>query len=688
MLVILLGSLVLALAAFVLQTRHQASMERYMLLAGEQRAVAHRIASYAAESAVGSEAAFEPLKENRNEFGRMLDELKNGVPEKGLAASPETVQPQLQEVESVWLELRSQVDALLNNRETILSLRSTVEAVRGTMPALLAAFTSVADGLVEGQAPQAQVYYATRQLFVTQRMDSSLDEVLVGGLTGTPAIERLTRDANELKSIVHALLKGDATLDISPVGDEIVQQGLLQASVILGDLDDLLQKMPQARPEGLAAPRASGEPGTGDENQAAVMGGRLVQGTDMPVELAPISDTLSRKLSDLSASYAANMSNPMLGPLEVKPALITLLGAAAIGLMLILTLVLIVNAKRRARFSSGREQQSEAGIQRLLDDIRPLAGGDLTVEAAVADDVSGAIAISLNQAVEAIREPLCRIRDTSAKLYASVQENRSSIMQLAEVSEHQREQIRDVSSMIDGMARDLTALADDVAGSSEAAEKSVELAARGGNAVGQTISGISRIGDQVQEASVSIRRLHENLQEAGEMVESIEDIADQTNILGLNAAMQAAVAGEQGRGFMVVAEGVQKQAERFASVSKQIEAMVQNIQAEAERAVNSMESGRSAAVSGAAMAEDAGKIMGQIGSVSQSISGIVSRFAKSLQLQSRSAVAIDDSMGVIREITRQNGENADASMVTIDELAENIEGLRRSVSGFVLPDRK
>ena len=148
------------------------------------------------------------------------------------------------------------------------------------------------------------------------------------------------------------------------------------------------------------------------------------------------------------------------------------------------------------------------------------------------------------------------------------------------------------------------------------------------------------------------------------------------------------MAGEQGRGFMVVAEGVQKQAERFASVSKQIEAMVHNIQAEADRAVNSMESGRSAAVSGAAMAEDAGKIMGQIESVSQSISGIVSRFAESVQLQSRSAVAIDDSMGVIREITRQNGENADASMVTIDELAENIEGLRRSVSGFVLPDRK
>jgi len=172
------------------------------------------------------------------------------------------------------------------------------------------------------------------------------------------------------------------------------------------------------------------------------------------------------------------------------------------------------------------------------------------------------------------------------------------------------------------------------------------------------------------------------------MVEAIEDIADQTNILGLNAAMQAAVAGEQGRGFMVVADGVQRQAERFASVTKQIEAMVQNIRAEADRAVNSMESGRCEVDSGAGLAEDAGKIMGQIESVSRSISSIVSRFAESVQRHSRSAVAIDDRMNVIREITRQNGENADASMVTIGELAEDIDGLRQSVSGFVLPDRK
>ena len=210
LLVLLMSSLVLALAAYVTQARHQANVEQYMLLTGEQRVVMHKIASYASESGSGHEAAFERLKQSRNEFSRILDELKNGSSEKALAASPERVQPQLREVESVWLELRSQVDALLNSREAILTARGTIDDVRQILPGLLEILSSVADGLVEGKAPQLQVHLATRQLFVAQRIDSRLNEMSMGGSAGTLAVERLTRDESELKTAVHALMKGDA----------------------------------------------------------------------------------------------------------------------------------------------------------------------------------------------------------------------------------------------------------------------------------------------------------------------------------------------------------------------------------------------------------------------------------------------------------------------------------------------
>lgn len=663
--VLLLASLALALSAYMVQKRHQANIEQYLLHTGEQRILAHKITGYASESLGGKEAAFDHLKDSRKEFSRLMDELKNGVPGKGLPPAPESVQPQLQGVQSVWLELRSQVDTILNNQEAILSVRGTIDDLRGTLPGLQEIFTSVATSMVEEKASQARVYHATRQLFIAQRMDTSLNQRATGGSVTQSTVDRLKQDLDELKTVNKTLLEGDAALDIEPVTDETVQQNLAEISAILGGM---------------------GEP-LGMLQQSATAGEQLQPDMDVQVELEGISDRLSRKLSELRASYSTKVSNPMLGPVEVKPELITLTGAVAIALMLILGLVLIFNAKKRARVAAELDQGSDESMRRLLDEMSGLADGDLSVETTVSEGLTGAVAKSVNQAVAAMRGPVSAIQDTSIKLYSSVQENRATILQLAEVSEHQREQITDVSSTINTMAQDLTVMASEAASASETAEKSVELAISGGNAVRQTISGMNKIGGRVEEASVHIQRLDENLREAGDMVELIEDIADQTNILGLNAAMQAAVAGEAGRGFVVVADGVQRQAERFASVTKQIEAMVQSIQAEANKAVNSMESSTAEVASGTSLAENAGKLMQQIEAVSRDISSTVSRFAESVQQQSRSAAGIDDSMGIIREITRQNSENTDASVLTIGELAENIDNLRQSVAGFALPAR-
>ena len=657
--VLLLISLVSALWAFTLQARHPAKLKQYLLHTGEQRVLAYKIASDASASAAGREAAFDRLKNSRGEFTRLLDELKNGSPEKDLPASPESVQPELQAVESAWLELRSQVDAILNNQGAILSVRGTVDDIRGAMPDLLGAFTSVATGMVEAKASQAQIYHTTRQLFVAQRIDTALSEVLVGGSVTTSALDRLTRDLDELKAGIQALLKGDAALEIQAATDETVQQGLLEVSTILEGMDDSLGMMKQ----------------------------KVVPDTDTQGTLADTSDKLGRKLSDLTASYGTKVSNPMLGPLEVKPALITALGAAAIALMLILGLVLISNRKKRARFAGGQDQTNQDAIRRLLDEMRALADGDLSVETTVTPDITGAVADAINHFIQSMRGLVSSIDDTSVKAYSSVQENRATIMQLAEASEHQREQVDGAGSMINTMAQALNVMASDATGSSETAGQPVELAAKGANAVRLTISGMDKIGDQVQETSACIKRLDETVQEAGNIVGLIEDIADQTNVLALNAAMQAAVAGDAGRGFVVVADGVQRQAERFASVTKQIEAMVQAIQAEADKAVNSVESSTAEVASGASLAENAGKIMQEIETVSRNISSIVLGFAESAQSQSRSAANINDSMGIIREITLQNSENTDHTTVTMGELAEDIDNLRQSVAGFSLPAR-
>ena len=223
--------------------------------------------------------------------------------------------------------------------------------------------------------------------------------------------------------------------------------------------------------------------------------------------------------------------------------------------------------------------------------------------------------------------------------------------------------------------------------SAQVAENSVELAAKGGEAVRRTINGMDNIREQIQETSKRIKRLGESSQEIGNIVELIEDIADQTNILALNAAMQAAMAGEAGRGFAVVADEVQRLAERSANATKQIEALVQTIQADTNEAVSSMEASTTEVVGGAGLAEDAGSALQEIEKVSNEIAGIITKLADSAQQESAEAHQLNDTMGVIQEITQQTTDGTANAAAEIGELAEKTNRLHQSVAGFVLPEK-
>jgi len=684
--VLLLVSLVLGVLAFVSQAQHAANIEQYLLDAGEERVLAHRIAKYAVESGGGRESSFNRLEEGREEFTRLMGEMKMGSAEKNLPPSPQAVQPKVQEVESSWLELRSHVDAILNNKEAILSVREIIDGIRDSMPDLLEVSTSVATGLVENKVTADQIYFATRQLFLAERINTSMNEVLVGGSVTALAVDQLTQDVDELKTVTGALLKGSNALGVEAVKNEDIQQGLLEVSAILGDLDDSLGMILEMISDVLPALEALGDVSMEERAQTAVAEGQVMPDMDMPGALAGSSDKVSEKLSELITLYGSKAANPRVGPVEVGPALITLLGVAAVALMVILGLVMISNAKKREQSTADQYSRNQEAIRRLLDEMGDLADGDLSVEATVTEDITGAIADSINYAIEAMREVVSSINATSVKVSASAQENRATVIHLAEASEHQREQITGANSKINSMTQTLGSMASDAAGSAEVAGQSVDLAEKGGDAVRQTISGMDRIRDQIQETSKRIKRLGESSQEIGNIVELIEDIADQTNILALNAAMQAAMAGEAGRGFAVVADEVQRLAERSTNATKQIEALVQTIQADTNEAVSSMESSTAEVVSGAGLAENAGETLKEIETVSQDISGIVSKLAESAQNQSAEAANINDTMGVIQEITQQTTEGTGNTATAIGELAEDINELRQSVAGFVLPD--
>ncbi len=684
--VLLVLSMVSGILAFVAWSRHSAHIEKDLLYAADQRVLAHRIAKYAVEAAGGKEASFARLRDSRDRFSELLKILENGSPSEGLPPSPKDVQPLLRQVENSWKELRSHVDAILNNQDAILSVHEITATIKDTLPDLLELSTDITNELVEQKADPAQVYYATRQLFLAQRIDSSLGDVLAGGSATALAVDQLTQDVDELKTVVDALLNGSGALGVKPLKEKDLKEDLLEITAILGDIDDSLGSVLNMIPKVLPALEAVGEVGLEEKAQQAVEAGKVLPDMDVPTALASASDKVADSIKTLIAGYRQEAGRFKVGPLAVGPVLITGLGALTVALLVLLGIALVRRARRQEQAISEQYQRNQEAIRRLLDEMGDLADGDLSVEATVTEDITGAIADSINYAIEAMREVVQSINDTAEEVSQSSQETQATIMHLAEAAEHQRDEITGASTTIDKMTNALVEMEGTAMRSAEVAQRSVELAGKGGEAVRRTIHGMDNIREQIQETSKRIKRLGESSQEIGNIVELIEDIADQTNILALNAAMQAAMAGEAGRGFAVVADEVQRLAERSANATKQIEALVQTIQADTKEAVSSMESSTTEVVSGAGLAEDAGAALQEIEKVSQEIAEIITRLAASAQSESAEARQLNDTMGVIREITQQTTDSSSNAAEAIGELARKIDQLRQSVAGFVLPE--
>ena len=322
---------------------------------------------------------------------------------------------------------------------------------------------------------------------------------------------------------------------------------------------------------------------------------------------------------------------------------------------------------------------------RLLDEISSLGEGDLTVKASVTEDMTGAIADAINYAVDELRHLVTTINDISSKVAVSAQETQATAMQLAEAAGHQADEITSASDRIGEIASSIEQVSRNSSESAEVAQRSVVIATEGAGVVRQTIQGMDQIRDQIQETSKRIKRLGESSQEIGSIVELINDISEQTNILALNAAVQAASAGEAGRGFAVVADEVQRLAERTSGATRRIEGLVQAIQADTNEAVTSMEQTTAEVVSGARLAEDAGTALTEIERVSNALNNLIKSISVAANQQASAATDITQTMGVIRQITGQTSQGAGQTAESLGQLNQLAAELRRSVADFKLP---
>ncbi len=361
----------------------------------------------------------------------------------------------------------------------------------------------------------------------------------------------------------------------------------------------------------------------------------------------------------------------------------------ALGVALVLAMMWIyrrvADTGRAAVQQTAQNERNQQAILTLLDEMSSLADGNLTVHATVTEDITGAIADSVNYAIEALRELVTTINESAILVDGAAKQTEGSARQLAAASEAQSKQLESASRAINRMASSIEEVSGNAERSSDVARHSVDVAHKGGDAVRRTIEGMNAIRETIQETSKRIKRLGESSQEIGNIVELINDIADQTNILALNAAIQASMAGEAGRGFAVVADEVQRLAERSANATRQIEFLVRTIQADTNEAIVSMERSTTDVVGGALLAENAGAALEEIEQVSNQIAALVQNISSSAREQGKAASAVTRSMDVLEEINAETAANTSATTSAISKLAELATQLRRSVAGFRLP---
>ena len=346
----------------------------------------------------------------------------------------------------------------------------------------------------------------------------------------------------------------------------------------------------------------------------------------------------------------------------------------------------IKRLKSQLDFKDKDSERSSGAMLRLLDELGELANGDLTVNATVSEDFTGAIADSVNYAIDQLRQIVQAINVTSERVAESSQQTQMTAVKLAESSEDQAQQIASVSAAINEMAVSIDQVSANALESASVANRSVAIAHNGAEVVQRSIDGMGIIRDQIQETSKRIKRLGESSQEIGDIVGLINDIADQTNILALNAAIQASMAGEAGRGFAVVADEVQRLAERSATATRQIENLVKTIQADTNEAVASMESTTTEVVRGAKMAKDAGVALEEVQDVSHKLSDLIQNISNAASQQAKSAGHISSTMNLIQDITSQTASGTMATARSVGHLNEMAAELQKSVSGFKLPE--
>jgi twitching motility protein PilJ len=668
-------SLALSAAFVALNTIHGANRSAQTQVASDALMHSQRIGKAAPNAVQGSAEGFRQLEESRKELNNDIKLMTGGGQYQGrnVGEPSASIAPVVAAARKQWTATDLAAGTIMTLKADLSGVDKTLQKLNAMSPDLLSRTEEISALKVQRGGSAREIAALGKLTMLTQRMSRSAGEFLTaGGITSETAFQ-LGRDTTVFRNTIDGFLAGSVPLGLGAVRDADLRE---KFTALKTDFEEY-QKLVTAILDKL------------DKFSAAKAAEQLIFNDN---------EALRQRLSTVQASYRdAQDSLDMTFWLMVAGGMLTLVSAAAIGRVLLMDSYNRTRGADRRRheaesmrqLSQRKEEeakamndQNQAAILRLMNELQEVADGDLTVQATVSEDITGAIADSVNYTVEELRGLVGRVTATAEQVTKASTHAQSISSDLLLASQQQSREIQDASATVVKMANEITDVSRSASESADVARQSVAAAAQGSTAVENAIKGMHEIREQIQDTSKRIKRLGESSQEIGEITELISDITEQTNVLALNAAIQAASAGEAGRGFSVVAEEVQRLAERSAEAAKQIGALVRTIQTDTHDAVAAMEKSTQGVVEGARLSDAAGAALNDISQVSHRLAELISGISLATGQQATSATGVAQNIQHILTVTEQTQDGTQQTAQSIHKLSVLAQELKNSVARF------